>query len=150
MHIKVTNQWRVIKRLAKIFKDNSVLYHYDASTSVFIHGVDFEMDDIDIVFPYNSIELIRALFSDFDLSDIKHAESIGLKHFKFYMDQEEIHCLFYEGAVEDFANEDVRLVVEDQEIWAKSLKFYARNTSKDNPLLPRVLELLEGELYASE
>ena len=43
-------QWRVIKKLAYLFEINNIHYHYDASTTVFVHGIEFEMDDIDIVF----------------------------------------------------------------------------------------------------
>lgn len=139
--IKTQNQWTIIKDLAKIFEDNATQYHFDGSTSVFVQGIDFDMDDIDIVFPFDSINKIRELFKEYNPSEIGYMQNIGLKHFCFYIRGEKIHCLFYECSSDDFSEEDVRLTKDDQVIWAKSLDFYLRHAKKDNILVTRIKEL---------
>lgn len=42
-------KWKVICYLAKLFESNNIAYQFDASTFVFIHGIEFDMDDIDVI-----------------------------------------------------------------------------------------------------
>lgn len=141
METKIQNQWSIIMDLAKIFEDHAIQYHFDGSTTVFVHGIDFSMDDIDITFPFDSINEIRELFERYNPSEVRFIQSIGLKHFCFYIRDEKIHCLFYEGSIEDFSREDVKFIRDDQLIWAKSLDFYLRHAKKDDILVPRIQEL---------
>jgi len=142
MNIKIQNQWKIIKHLAKTFKDNGILYHFDGSTAVFAHGIEFDMDDIDIVFPFDKINEVREFFNEYKPSEIGSIQSLGLKHFHFYINDEKIHCLFYEGSYENFSDEDVEVIKDGQKIWAKSLSFYLRYAKKDDVLVPRIYELL--------
>lgn len=142
MNIKKQNQWDVIKELAKIFEVNDVQYHFDGSTAVFVHGIEFDMDDIDIVFPYENINEIRNMFKEYKPSEIEYIQNIGLKHFCFYIEDEKIHCLFYEGSSEKFSAEDVKLIIDKQIIWSKSLDFYLRHAKVDDILVNQIKELL--------
>lgn len=142
MNIKIQNQWDIIKELAKIFEVNDVQYHFDGSTSIFVHGIEFNMDDIDIVFPCESINIIRKIFKEYKPSEIGYVQSIGLKHFCFYMRGEKIHCLFYEGSSENFSAEDVKLARDEQILWSKSLDFYLRHAKVDDILVNQIKELL--------
>lgn len=141
MDTKIQNQWSIIKHLAKIFEEHAIQYHFDGSTSVFVHCINFYMDDIDITFPFDSTNEIRELVKEYKPSEIRYVQNIGLKHFCFYIGDEKIHCLFYEGSSDTFSGEDVKLLKDDQIIWAKSLDFYLRHAKEDDILITRIQEL---------
>lgn len=145
MDSKILKQWNIIKELAKLFQENDTRYHFDGSTSVFVHGIHFDMDDIDIVFPFDSINETRELFKEYDPSEVRYVKNIGLKHFCLYIRDEKIHCLFYECSFDDFSKEEVKLVKDYQVIWAKSLNFYLRHAKKEDILVPQIKELLNSK-----
>lgn len=142
MELRIQNQWNIIKDLAKMLENNNVQYHFDGSTAVFVHSINFNMDDIDIVFPFVSINHIRDIFKEYKPGEIGYVESIGLKHFCFNIKGEKIHCLFYEGSSESFSAEDVKVIKDEQIIWSKSLNFYLRHAKQDDILITPIRELL--------
>jgi ribosomal-protein-alanine N-acetyltransferase len=102
-------------------------YHFDGSTAAFVYGVECEMDDIDITFPYEDEMRIREHFKEYKLTET--VESEGFKHFHFYMNNEKIHCLFYEGDSKQFSFEDDIMVLYDTPIVYKSMSFFLRHSN---------------------
>ena len=143
-------QWKVIKKLAYSFEAKNIHYHFDASTSVFVHGIEFEMDDIDIVFMWNEENLLREVLKDYIVSETKYMKDIGLKYFFAEFEGEKIHCLFYGDdnsmvTEKEFNSNAVVLNVEGQSIMTQSLDFYLRNSKDKNNLKPLIYNFLSEE-----
>ena len=47
---------KVILQVVKTLDNENVEYHIDASSSLYVHGVDFDMDDLDITVKWGEIE----------------------------------------------------------------------------------------------
>jgi hypothetical protein len=140
-------QWRVIKKLAYLFETNNIHYHYDASTTVFVHGIEFEMDDIDIVFMWNEENTLKEVLKDYIVSETKYMKEIGLKYFFSEIDGQKIHCLFYgdEDTIatkEEFNSNAAILSIDGQNIMAQSLEFYLRYSKDKNNLRQRIISFL--------
>lgn len=133
----------MIKNLARMFDENNIRYHFDGSTSLFIHGMEIEMDDIDICFPNGSEHAVRKLFLDYNPTSIKEETDYGFKHFKFYLDGEKIHCLFYSGTYEEFETEESVINIDNQKIIYKSIEFYLRHLSPEVDLARSIRAMLE-------
>jgi len=127
-----------IKNLARLFDENKVRYHFDGSTSLFIDGMSVEMDDIDICFPSGTEHDVRDLFLAYEPSDITEEKDYGLKHFKFNLEGEKIHCLFYSGTYEAFSSEEIETWIDGQRVIYKSLDFYLRHISPDSDLARQI------------
>jgi hypothetical protein len=140
-------QWRVIKKLAHLFETNNIHYHYDASTTVFVHGIEFEMDDIDIVFMWNEENTLKEILKNYIVSETKYMKEIGLKYFFAEIDGQKIHCLFYgdEDTIateEEFNSNAAILSIDGQNIMAQSLEFYLRYSKDKNNLRQRIISFL--------
>lgn len=139
-------QRRVIKKLANILEESNISYHFDASTSVFIHGIDFEMDDIDIVFMYSEREKVKEVFKDYKMSLSERVCEIGLEYFFIEVEGQQVHCLFYESSQainQDEFNKDAEvLLIEGQKMMVQSLEFYLKYSKDKQKLKPRIREYL--------
>ncbi len=102
-------------------------YHFDGSTAAFVFGVNCEMDDIDITFPYDDELKIRTYFKEHQQSTTIEADDF--KHFQFYLKGEKIHCLFYKGDVKEFSFEDDIKILHHVPVIYKSMSFYLRRSN---------------------
>lgn len=128
------NTINTIKNLAIMFDESKLRYHFDGSTTLFIHGMNRKMDDIDICFPYGTEYEVRNIFLDYSPSEIKEEKEYGLKHFNFNLEGEKIHCLFYSGSYDEFASEESTTFIDNQKIIYKSIEFYLRHLSPESDL----------------
>lgn len=139
-------QRRVIKNLANILEQSNISYHFDASTSVLIHGIDFEMDDIDIVFMYSERERVKEVFKDYKMSSSKRVCDIGLEYFFIEVEGQQVHCLFYESSKainQDEFNKDAEvLLIEGRSMMVQSLEYYLKYSKDKQKLKPRIREYL--------
>lgn len=142
----IMKTWDIIKKLTSMFKENNISYHFDASTSVFIHGIEFEMDDIDVVFMYKEKERVKELFMDYNMSQSQVVDEIGLEYFFAEIDTQKVHCLFYDSSKtvskDEFNKNAETVVVDEQEIMVQSLEFYLKYSSDKKNLKPRIEEYL--------
>lgn len=145
---KTETQWYVIKLAAKIFEENNIEYHYDASTAAFVHGCDFEMSDIDVVFLWSSLQKVKDVLQyDFGLTEVEYMESKDLDFFFAHRDGEKIHCLFYRSTnndTESFYDEVVELEVDGQRICSKSINYYLKK-KKMKHYLKRLKEIKSNQ-----
>ena len=54
----------IIIELADLFSQNSIEYHFDGSTALFLQNRTKYMNDIDIVFPYENINDVKKVFEN--------------------------------------------------------------------------------------
>lgn len=126
----VEKQWEIICLVSDIFIKNSIEYHFDASTAAFVHGVNFEMSDIDVVILHDCIdkvsELLRPLF---DLTDLEYMPEHNLDFFFAIRDGQKLHCLFYRDMQSDYSTfySDVEMIMYNgQKIYTKTFDFYLK------------------------
>ncbi|WP_102398755.1 hypothetical protein [Haloimpatiens massiliensis] len=141
------NQWSVIKSLASIFEQNNIKYHYDASTSVFVHGIEFEMDDIDIVFMWHEENHLKEVFKGYGVTKTEYIQEIGLKYFWMEIDGQKIHCLLYKSdnsnlTEKEFNKNAEAVYVDGQKIMTQTLEFYLKNCKDKNNLKTKICDFL--------
>ena len=136
-------QWNTICYLASLFESNSIEYQFDASTSVFIHGIDFIMDDIDVIVLKEYKDKVSQLFLEYEQTDIKVYNN-SLEYFFIQMQGQKIHIMFPYGK-KDCVEETTDIVHNGIKIHTKTIEFYYRHIKNDNPLLPLIdKKLKEG------
>ena len=60
---------RLIVKIAGAFDEASIPYHLDASTALYVQGIDFEMDDLDITVKWGCLLRSKAFHQAGALSD---------------------------------------------------------------------------------
>jgi phosphorylcholine metabolism protein LicD len=63
-------QWNVICYLAEFFERHNIEYQFDVSTSVFVHGIEFLMDDIDVIVLREYKDKVKRLLSEYEQTNI--------------------------------------------------------------------------------
>jgi len=126
---KVENQRLTVAKLAEILQ--VIPYHFDASTSAFIYGVDFEMNDIDIVFLSHMENEVRQLFPGYIISNTEVLDD--LKHFKIEFNDEIVHCLFYKDDSNFYKEESIK-VIHHIPVKYKSIDYYKRHCKSQEML----------------
>lgn len=143
-------QWNVIIKVANLLGKNNMHYHFDASTSVFVHGIEFDMDDIDIVFMWHEENRLKEILKDYVISETKFMPEYGLKYFWSEMDGQKVHCLFYGNdndivTEQSFNSNAVMVHTNGYNIMAQSLEFYLKNSKDKNNLKLRIYEFLSAK-----
>jgi hypothetical protein len=124
--------WSLIKQIAAELEEQKIPYHFDASTSLFVHGIDFDMDDIDILIQWDCFEKVHGYFEKYAASEIQAG---SFSHFFFMVDKMKVHILSSERCTNiKQDNERVTIHKDDQVLWSKSIAFYRRHHSDDHPL----------------
>jgi len=121
--------WEIIFKLVNDFEENNIKYSFDASTSLFVHGINgFEMDDLDIMIQWDQFETVHQMFKKYSPSPTNHKR--GFWHFRFYIDDREVHIMSSEQ-IKDLEEDPERVNVDkdDKKIWSKSIHFYRRYTN---------------------
>ncbi len=132
-------EWKVICYLAELFASNDIKYQFDGSTAVFIHGVKFVMDDLDVYICNDMKEKGLYLLRQYVSSELKKTGTMEYCFIK--VDGVLVHALFdYEKT--DFMEETRDIVYNGVKIHTKNIEFYRNNTRKDNPLIPLIDEWL--------
>jgi environmental stress-induced protein Ves len=135
--------WTLIKQIAIELEEQKIPYHFDASTSVFVHGIDFDMDDIDILIQWDCFEKAHEYFKKYGATAIQNS---SFSQFFFMVDNMKVHILSSERCtnLED-DNERVIIHKDNQILWSKSVSFYRRHHSDDHPLAALIDEFLRKE-----
>lgn len=129
MDTELSNKWwELIFTIVQVLEENRVPYSFDASTSLFVHGIeDFEMDDLDIMIQWDYFEVVHKLFQKNDPSPINKG---GFWQFNFFVDGLEVHMMSSEQ-INNLAVDDERVLIKkgNTPIWSKSIQFYRRHTT---------------------
>ncbi|MCG7409654.1 hypothetical protein MH117_19805 [Paenibacillus sp. ACRRX] len=135
--------WDLIKIISKELDINDISYSYDASTSLFVHGMEIDMDDLDIMVQWDCFTKSYDLFQKYQPSDISYHSFV---HYHFYINGLKVHILGSEqidNLAEDL--ERVRLITTQGDvIWSKSLFFYRRHLVTDHPMVQDIDAWIEN------
>lgn len=141
MDIALSNKWwELVFRVVKELDEGNIPYSFDASTSLFVHGIeDFEMDDLDIMIQWDYFETAHKLLQKYNPSPINKG---GFWQFNFYVDGMEVHIMSSE-LITCLEKDEERVAIEKDNItvWSKSIQFYRRHTKNS-----RLIELIDDFL----
>jgi hypothetical protein len=141
-HVLSNKWWELVFRVVQDLDEGNVPYSFDASTSLFVHGIeDFEIDDLDIMIQWNYFEIAHKLFQKYNPSPINKG---GFWQFNFFVDGMEVHILSSEQITcLEKDRERTAIQKENRTIWSKSILFYRRYTKN-----PYLIELIDDFLKA--
>lgn len=137
-------QWKVILKVATCLQDAGIPYHFDASTSLFVHGIEIDMDDVDVSIEWGRFAETRDLFSMHNPTAI--FERDGWNQFRLKIEGIEVHFLSAEGMTDlPSHSERNRIVWKDTVLWSKAVEFHRRHMASDHRWASVVDAYLEGE-----
>ncbi|WEG11698.1 hypothetical protein PU629_16320 [Pullulanibacillus sp. KACC 23026] len=138
MVTKSNQWWKIIFGLVNELDENNITYSFDASTSLFVNGIDnFDMEDLDIMIQWDCYEIAFRVFGKYSPTSI--SQKNGFYHFRFYINDLEIHLMSSDQI--NYLNKDpdrVCIQKDGVKIWSKSIHFYRRYTN--NPYLKKVID----------
>jgi hypothetical protein len=112
------------------------MYQYDASTSVFIHGIEFEMDDIDVCISYNEKVKVLDLLSEYSCSELKIYNE-RMEYCYVRICNIKVHLMFPYYKT-DFIEETRDIIHNGTLIHTKTIEFYRRHLDSDHPLAKKI------------
>jgi len=80
----------VIYRVADELEKAGISYSFDASTSLFVHGIEFDMDDVDVTVEWNCLADAHTVFLKYGAAAVVET---AFSHFHFFMDKRRVHIL---------------------------------------------------------
>lgn len=135
---------RLIVRVAGALEHERIPYHLDASTALYVHGIDFEMDDLDITVKWGCLEQTRELFKQYAPTPISSAASPS---FQFEVDSLIVHVMAHQSSTGiGAANDRTQVTVAHAMVWTKTVEFYHRHIGADHPLKPLVSDWLRQQV----
>lgn len=137
----ISSWWKVIYKMADELAKEGVPYSFDGSTSLFVHGIQFEMDDVDIMVQWDNFQRAHSIFQKYGASPIEEGCFL---HFHFFIDSLKIHIMSSEE-IQNLSNhqERVKLEKDGLVLWFKCIDFYRRHISSDHPLAGLIDEFIE-------
>jgi hypothetical protein len=128
----------VIPLVCQRLETAGIRYHADASSSLFVQGLEFEMDDFDITVDWSSIEQARSLFMEFSPTEITGKSP---KKFEFSVSDFPVDVLAYESETGIGPElERVQVNYSGIKIWSKKPEFYLSRMKKDHPLRTKAIQ----------
>lgn len=142
-HAQLTHlQWRAIIQIAETLNAKGIPYHFDASTALFVHGIDIEMDDVDISIQWDTFQAVHKLLSKYGPTPIFY--KAGWHQFHVDIDEVDVHVLSSENMTDLVSqSERVRLIRGSTVFWSKAVEFYRRHLKDDHPWAPRIDQFLK-------
>jgi hypothetical protein len=132
---------------------NGIIYSYDASTSLFVHGIDIDMDDLDIMIQWDYFHKSHEFFSEYSPTEII---TEGFVQYHFFINGLKVHILGspqITNLSED--PERVKILRDNKEYWSKSIFFYRKFLDDEEPYAVLIDEFVRKnkkyikELYKS-
>ncbi len=137
-------QWQVILQVAHKLNLAGIPYHFDASTILFVHGIEIEMDDVDISIQWDEFEVAHDLFADYCATPIIEKDS--WHQFRAIIDGVDLHFLSAKGMMDlKTHSEREQLFIKDTVLWSKTVTFYRRHMDNDHPWIARVDQFLQND-----
>ncbi|EAR10667.1 hypothetical protein [Reinekea blandensis] len=122
----------IIPEICKRIESLGVKYHVDASSSLYVYGLDFEMDDLDITVEWGKIGLVRQAFLQHQPEAISGTEP---QKFTFVYRQYLIDVMSYQSESGiGLDSERIQVNFSGHTIWSKTPSFYLNRMRKDHPL----------------
>ena len=127
------SEWEeIIKIVVSSLEVAGIRYHVDASSSLYVHGVEFEMEDLDLTVEWGAIHRARQLF-------LSHHPGLVTDQyppsFRFWLNAKEVHVMSYESS-SGIGSEHVRTTVQvgGIEVWSKTIEFYKAHMTPEHRL----------------
>ena len=142
MEIPRRRDWEnLIVRIVCDLELNKITYHLDGSTALFAHGINFDMDDLDITLKWGCIEETREVFKEYGPTQITPSNPPS---FKFKVGDLSVHVTTYPSTTEIGEASD-RTITEvlGRPVWSKTVDFYRMHMQPDHPLWNAVIDYLE-------
>lgn len=129
---------QIIPEIFRTIDGLGVKYHADASSSLFVNGFEFDMDDFDVTVEWGSIERVRDCFLNYQPSQIM---GMGPRQFGFQYKGRKIDVMSFEST-SGIGPESERAIVcySGFYIWSKKPSFYLSRMRKDHPIRAAALE----------
>ena len=131
--IDTRGSWEcVVKLVALTFEQAAIRYHVDASSSLYVQGVEFEMEDLDLTVEWGTLQNARKLFLEYTPSEIS---SDYPPSFRFIVKSKEVHVMSYQSETGIGSSQDrIKVKVAGSEIWRKTIEFYKQNMASEHKL----------------
>ena len=134
--MKITNtrsDWEEVILLVVLSLEKAgIRYHVDASSSLYVHGVEFEMEDLDLTVEWGAIHRARELFLAY------HPGAVNGRYppsFTFSINSKEVHVMSYESVSGvGSAKDRTRVKVAGTEVWSKTIEFYKTHMTVEHKL----------------
>lgn len=118
--------------VALALEQAGIRYHVDASSALYVQGVEFEMDDLDLTVEWRKIGDAHELFSEYNPSPIA---SVYPPSFRFWVDSKEVHVMSYQSPTGIGSPQDrIKFKVGGAEIWSKTIDFYKQSMTPAHKL----------------
>lgn len=130
--------WNTICYLSKLFDDNGIEYQFDASTAVYIHGIEFEMDDLDLCILKAYKEKVLELLSSFKRTEMEVYEN-RMEYCYVQIEDVKVHLMFPYYKT-DCQEETRDIIYNGVSMHTKTMEFYRRHKGDDHPLAKRIDE----------
>lgn len=126
-------QWEILAiTVSELLEHSQIRYHFDASTALYLHGIEFEMDDLDVTVEWGRIEDARKVL-EIGLNSSPTVESEN--SLKFQVEERVLHVMTFQSDTGIGAEEDRILVpIADTRVWSKTVDFIFRHTNPSHAL----------------
>jgi hypothetical protein len=137
----LSSWWKVIYKVADELEKEGIPYSFDGSTSLFVHGIEFEMDDVDVMVQWDNFQKSYSIFRKYRPSLIEEGT---FSHFHFFIDNLKVHIMSSESII-DLSNDSERVKIEKDGhvLWSKCIDFYRRHIPSDHPLAVLIYAFIE-------
>lgn len=124
--------WELIYIIADELQNQEIIYSFDSSTALFVHGIEFDMDDIDITVQWDNLEKTHQLFQKYGASQIIKT---NFSEFHFSINSFKVHVISSEKIL-DLTVDPERVCIrrEGHFMCSKTLQFYRKRITLDHPL----------------
>ena len=127
------DQWSpIILEVCQTLEKAGIRYHADASSSLYVHGFAFNMDDFDVTVEWGKIDQALALFDHCNPTPISGTSP---RQFTFRLCGYPIDIMAYEsetGIGPD--DERTQVMFAGYPVWSKVPSFYLSRMRKDHPI----------------
>lgn len=123
--------WELIYILADELGKEKIVYSFDDETILFVHGLEFDMDNIDITVQWDCFKKVHDYFSKYNTSEIIQT---NFSEFHFVISGFKVYVI--SSASLNNLEEDQDRIIIDREghiLWSKSLTFYRKHLTLDHP-----------------
>ncbi len=137
-------QWAVILKIVTYLEKTNIPYHIDSSSTLFVHGIDIDIKDIDISIEFDRFEETRSLMQDYDPTPIIQGDP--WHQFHIYPQGVDVHFLTTARMTDLAANPDrVHVTYGETAFWSLSVEWCRRHTPDDHERAPIIDQYLADQ-----
>jgi|AP95_1055475.scaffolds.fasta_scaffold25856_2 hypothetical protein len=133
--------WAVILEMVTALEQSGIPYQIDSSTTLFVHGIDVYIKDVDIMIQVDHFEDAHALVRPYNPPPI--TDTNGWIQFHIFPQDVDVHFLTTNKMTDLAANTDrVRVTHQDTTFWSLSVDWCRRHTPDDHERAPLIDQYL--------